>query len=134
MECSVFILKDRGIVIRSSEDGSGNIVWQSPVTVLKGKPSAEDLGNAILDILGNRISENITSAEILKNSGFKTWDAFVPKSRLVGVSLKGEKVTATPYFTSADGEYYMVLNRDRIVDANAFETGNSVLKCLEYCE
>jgi hypothetical protein len=131
--CSIFISKAFVLIIKSTENGQGDITWLKPVLVIKGKPSPEELGASILEVFRNASIEKLSSGEILEKAGYKTWEVLTRESKMVSASLNAGKVTVSPYFSGAGGEYYLVLNRDRTVDANGYEVGNAVIKSLEYC-
>ncbi len=134
MACSIFISNDRFIFTGNVEDHEGNITWTSPVIVLSGKHSAEDIGAAMLQVLKSPGPQIITPEEILSASGFKSWEKLTASSSMLSASLEKGKITVAPYFSGIDGEYCLVLNRDKVVDANEYEAGNAVLKSVEYCK
>ena len=132
--CAVFISKRAALVVRSAEDENGEVRWLKPVISIKGRPTAEEIGAAVLLSFNYRDTGILKPSELLHESEFKTWDELTSEASMLSVALNGTKAVVSPYFSGAGGEYYLVLNRDREVDANAFEIGNAIIKSMEYCK
>ena len=134
MKTSTILFSGGKIIISSAIDTpDGEIKWGKPFIILNRDSGAGEIGGAIIKNLMSPIESVASPAEILKETGFKSWDDFSSKNMMLSAELKGDKIVIHPYFSAPGGEYYAVLNRDKESGLEPYELGHAVIKSLEYC-
>jgi hypothetical protein len=131
--CTILFSGDKIIISSAVDTPGGEIKWGKPLIILKRDAGAIDIGNAIIDNLKSPIESVAQPKDILKETGFSSWEDFSRENMMMTAELKGEKIIIHPYFSGLDGEYYAVLNRDKESGLEPYELGHDVLRSLEYC-
>ena len=115
------------------ETPDGDIHWALPFKLIKRDAGALEIGAEVIGILNTPVHKTASPADILKETGFKTWEDFTAAASLISAELKGSQINIQPYFSGIDGEFCAVLNRERTAGLEPYEVGHALVKSLEYC-